>query len=280
MSSAPASWTSVCRTFWGADGGLLVRIGEAPPAPFNAAEGFETLLLGTPPTPWRAFSRWDRPDRQRKVTVLLRIAERDALADDIAAQVATPGLWLLPVVALVLAFAVRRGLRPLLDLSHQVARLEINRAVSLQGPPHREFKPVVDSINTLIQRYGAALERERALASEVAHELRTPLASLSLNAAALRGSASEAERSQALQRIEHDAVRAGEVLTQLLSLARASRAELAGAAQKVDLVELARAVAAEYGQSAHRSGHSLSLHGPSACTLNAHPLLIESRCAT
>lgn len=260
---------------WSADGRLLVRIGEAPLASFNQAEGFETVMIGTPPTPWRVFSRWDRPDQQRKITVLLSVAERDELAYDIAAQVAMPGLWLLPVVALVLTLAVRRGLRPMLDLSQQVERLEIKRNVSLRGPPHQEFKPVVSSINTLIERYNAALDRERALASEVAHELRTPLASLSLHAASLRGNPTELERTQALQRIEQDAVRAGNVLTQLLSLARASRAELAGAAQPTDLVQLARSVAAEYGQAAHASGHTLALEAVPTCSLNAHPLLLE-----
>ena len=260
---------------WDAEGRQLAGIGEAPPVRFDDSEGFQTLQLGTPPTPWRAFSRWDRPQRQRKVMVLLSVAERDELADDIAAQVATPGLWLLPVVGLLLTFAVRRGLRPLVDLSHQVERLEISPETSLQGPPHKEFVPVVHSINTLIQRYGAALERERALASEVAHELRTPLASLSLHASSLRGSDSQAERDATLQRIEQDAVRAGNVLTQLLSLARASRAELAGAAQPIDLAGLARAVIAEYGQAAHASGHALSLSAPVECLANAHPLLLE-----
>lgn len=258
---------------WAADGRLLVRIGAAPLPPFSAGEGFETLQLGTPATAWRAFSRWDRPRHNRRITVLLSLAERDALADDIAAQVAMPGLWLLPVVGLVLTVAVRRGLRPLLDLSRQVSELDVHRQVSLHGPPHQEFSPVVHSINTLVARYNAALERERALASEVAHELRTPLTSLSLHAAALQGTCDKAECDQALRRIDHDAKRAGHVLTQLLSLARASRAELAEAAQPLDMADLARAVAAEYGQAAHASGHQLSVDAL-PCSIDGHPLLL------
>ena len=90
-----------------------------PPRPSAARKGFATLQLGQPPRPWRAFSRWD-PDHVRKLTVMLSVAERDALAADIAGQVIEPGLWLLPAVALVLGFAIHRGLLPLRALAQEV----------------------------------------------------------------------------------------------------------------------------------------------------------------
>jgi two-component system sensor histidine kinase QseC len=260
---------------WDEQGRVLTRIGEAPTPPFDLNEGFETLQLGTPAGAWRAFSRWDGPVHKRKITVLLSLAERDDLADDIAEQVADPGLWLLPVVALVLALAIRRGLRPLRTLSDQVHRLDIHRDIALKAPPHEEFKAVVHSINTLIERYNGALARERTLASEVAHELRTPLASLNLHAASLRGALTTAERDDALLRVEKDANRAATVLDHVLALARASRAELAEAAQPLDLAELARRVAAEYGQPAYESGHDLSVDAPAPCPVHGHPVLLE-----
>lgn len=260
---------------WDASGHVLARTGEAPTPTFTAEEGFETLVLGVPSATWRAFSRWDRPDHERKITVLLSMAERDDLAEDIAEQVAQPGLWLLPVVALVLTLAIRTGLRPLLDLTRQVNQLDIRPGTALQAPPHEEFKAVVHSINTLIERYGAALARERELASEVAHELRTPLASLSLHAASLRGDLAPAEREEALRRVEQDAARAGSVMADLLALARASRAELAEAAQTLDLAVLVRSVASEYGQLAWQGGHELSVEASTACPVLGHPVLLE-----
>jgi two-component system, OmpR family, sensor histidine kinase QseC len=260
---------------WNAEGKVLTRTGEAPTPEFSRTEGFETLRLGRPPAGWRSFSRWDGPGHARKITVLLSLDERDDLADDIAEQVAAPGLWLLPVVALVLAFAIRRGLRPLLNLSHQVNLLDIHRDTQLQAPPHEEFQAVVRSIDTLMERYNSALARERTLASEVAHELRTPLASLSLHAASLRGALTPEERSESLRRVEQEAARAGSVLAHVLALARASRAELAEAAQPLDLAALARGVVAEYGQPAYASGHDLSLDAPLACAAEGHPVLLE-----
>lgn len=260
---------------WDAAGRLISHSGEAPLPPFSASEGFETVVLGDPPAPWRVFSRWNGNDRVRKIAVMVSLQERDDLADDIAEQVATPGLWLLPLVALVLVFALRRGLRPLADLSRQVNRLDVHRDDALKAPPHEEFKAIVQSIDTLIGRYNAAMSRERELASEVAHELRTPLASLRLHAASLQHARSPAELAATQRQMEVDAERAGAVLTDLLALARASRAQLADAQVPVDLAELARRVAAEFGQAALESGHELSVEAPHACPMSGHPVILE-----
>ncbi len=261
---------------WDASGQVLSRSGRAPTPAFNLNEGFETVALGQPPALWRAFSRWNGADHTHKMTVMLSLSERDALAEDIAGQVAVPGMWLLPVVALVLGLAIRRGLKPLHDLSSQVYLLDVHRAAALQAPPHEEFRAIVHSINTLIQRYNAALARERELASEVAHELRTPLASLRLHAAALQsGGLPAAEREEATRRIALDAARAGLVLADLLALARASRAELAEAEQPLDLVELARRVAAEFGDAALAGDHDLSVEAPAVCAVKGHPVLLQ-----
>ncbi|NRF71894.1 sensor histidine kinase N-terminal domain-containing protein [Aquincola sp. S2] len=260
---------------WDAQGRVISRTGDAPAPPFEVGEGFANLSLGTPASEWRTFTRW-KHDRSRRVMVLLSMAERDDLAWDIGTQVIEPGWWFLPVLTLVLGLAIRRGLEPLNALSQQVHALDVQRATPLAPAerPH-ELAALADAINTLVARYHAALGREQQLASELAHELRTPLASLSLHAGALRGAMAEPERQESLQRIEHDALRAGQLLTELLALARASRAELAEAAAPLDLAALARRVVAEYGQAALDSGHELGVAAPAAWTIDGHALLLE-----
>jgi two-component system sensor histidine kinase QseC len=212
---------SLSVVMWDAQGGLLTRSGDAPLPAFTAQEdGFATLALGQPATHWRVFSRWST-DRGRKIMVLLSLAERDALAHDIAAEFVQPSLWLLPVIALALGLAIRRGLRPLYAMSRDVHALDIHQAGLLPAPRHSELAEVVEAVNRLVDRYHAALTRERDLASEFAHELRTPLAALALEARGLREQPASPERGAALARIERQALRAGEVLTQLLALARA-----------------------------------------------------------
>ncbi|MEF7615816.1 histidine kinase dimerization/phospho-acceptor domain-containing protein [Aquincola sp. MAHUQ-54] len=261
---------------WDGEGRLLTRTGGAPLPAFDRETGFADLWLGDPPAAWRTFSRWAGPAQDRKIMVMLSIEERDDLAWDIALQVASPGLWVLPVIALALGLAIRRGLKPLHDLSQDVLSLDVHRPQPLSRQhPHAEFKVVVDSINTLVARQHAALTRERQLASEFAHELRTPLASIALHARSLQGPLDEGARRASLERLEHDAVRAGQVVQQLLALARASRAEMAEAAQPVDLDSLGRAVVAEYAQAALDSGHELALDSAGPFPLPGHPLLLE-----
>jgi len=261
--------------YWDAAGRQFGTFGQAPFPPFDQHTGFADLQLGTPPAPWRSFSQWD-VSHSRKVTVLVKLAERDDLAFDIAQQIIEPGLWLLPAVTLALALAIWRGLRPLYELSDEVARLDVNRSERLPlRHGLREFDSVVASINTLIARQAAALDRERQLASEMAHELRTPLSSISLQAKALSSPLAPQEREQALAQIEGDALRAGHVLAQLLALARASRAELQQARDQVELPTLARQLVADYAQAAWRSGHQLAVSGADDLRVEGHPLLLE-----
>lgn len=260
---------------WDAQGRLLSRSGDAPTPAFDAAEGFATLQLGAPPQAWRAFSRWDA-GHAHKVTILLSEAERDDLAEDIAQQVIEPGLWLLPVVALLLGVAIHRGLRPLRRLAEQVHALDTKDAQKLHAPVrYEELSETVDAINRLVERYHAALTRERALANEFAHELRTPLASLALQARGVRDTPPGPAQQAALQQLQEDARRAADVLQHLLALARTSRAELHEAAQDLDLDAIARRVISDFAPEAHAGGRELGLTSPGAFRLSGHPVLLE-----
>lgn len=260
---------------WEANGTLMTRVGEGPTPEFSESEGFSTVALGEPAAPWRVFSRWD-PTHQRKVTVLLSLHERDALAKDIAEQTIVPGLWLLPVLALALIVAVRRGLRPLYQLSSEVHSLDVASSPSLPARGrHQEFQTVVDAINALLIRYQASVGRERALADELAHELRTPLTSMALQLEALRSCDDESERRSGLTRLHAATLRAGEVISHLLALARASRAQVEQSLVPVDLSELARSTVAEFAQTAYSSGHELSFQTSGPMPVRGHPALLD-----
>jgi two-component system sensor histidine kinase QseC len=260
---------------WDAGGRMLARTGDAPTPPFSAAEGFATLRLGDPPQPWRAFSRWDAAHGNR-IMVLLSESERDDLATDIAGQVIEPGLWLLPVVALVLGLAIHRGLRPLRDLADEVHALDTQKAQKVESPVRfQELAATVDAINRLVDRYNAALNRERALANEFAHELRTPLASIALQARGIQDTPAGPAQQAALARLQEDALRAGDVLAHLLALARASRVELDEAAETVDLDALARRVVSDFAPDAHEGGRELGLSSAGAFAVSGHPVLLE-----
>ena len=260
---------------WDRSGALLTHSGRAPVPAFSREEGFATLQLGEPAQRWRAFSRWDGSGA-RKVMVLLSERERNALAEDIAGQITEPGLWLLPVVALALGLAIRQGLRPLYDLSRDVRALDIQHAVPLKDRSgHLELRATVVAINRLMESYHAALTRERALANEFAHEMRTPLAAVSLHARALKGTPEGQERDAILARLDRDVLRAGQVMNDLLALARASRTQWDETARPLDLAELARTVVADFAPAAHESAHEMALASPEPFPMTGHALLLE-----
>jgi two-component system, OmpR family, heavy metal sensor histidine kinase CusS len=85
------------------------------------------------------------------------------------------------LVSLLLAVAVvRRGLQPLHTLAKEIANISTERLqirVGAKAMP-AEMLPVADKLNQLLVRLEEGFERERCFTSDVAHEMRTPLAGL------------------------------------------------------------------------------------------------------
>jgi len=261
---------------WTADGDLVLNVGSAPRLHFaDGRSGFFDAQLGARHEVWRTFTQWNT-EHTRKVAVLVNLQERDDLADDIAGQMILPGLWLLPVVTLVLGLTIRAGLKPLTQLSSDVEQLEPEQGQRLStGHNWQEFRAVTLAFNSLLDRNDEAMERERTLANQVAHELRTPLASISLHAQSLQGGLDPAQQAQAVQRLHADALRAGHVLNQILALARSNRVALTQQAAPVDLAQLARSMVAEYAQAAWRRGSSVAVEMPEQLWVKGHAVLLE-----
>jgi signal transduction histidine kinase len=83
-------------------------------------------------------------------------------------------------LGLLVHFSIRHGLRPLDEIGHQVETLGAERLDLRIRPrsPTLELTPVVERLNALLARLQVAFERERRFSSDIAHELRTPLAEL------------------------------------------------------------------------------------------------------
>ncbi len=75
---------------------------------------------------------------------------------------------------------VRLGLRPLTRLRAELHRVRTGRADRIAGPQPREVQPVVDELNSLLDQNALNLERARRHVANLAHGLKTPLATLAL----------------------------------------------------------------------------------------------------
>lgn len=243
-------------------------------------QGFATVNVKTAGLmpQWRAYSAQVTLDgRVRRVIVLMDLKQRYDLGKDIAKHVALPALLVLPLVSLLLWWAIRRGLRPLDQLSSEVAMLDGFAGQRLDTQHrHREFASTVAAINALVDTLQTRAQREREFASDVAHELRTPLASLALQAKAAQHDPSP----ERLAQLEQESLRAGRILSQLLELARAQRNTIAGvppmASGHAVLGELAALLIAAHAPAAYESGHELSLLQPDApVVVQGQPMLLE-----
>jgi two-component system heavy metal sensor histidine kinase CusS len=94
-------------------------------------------------------------------------------------------LLLVPViggvlVAVITAWRVRTDLRPLTELAEQTRRITVHRLDQRLALPEAatELAPWIEQFNGLMDRLQAAITQLEAFNADVAHELRTPLASL------------------------------------------------------------------------------------------------------
>jgi len=204
-----------------------------------------TLGFSTVPSsegPWRVYGV-QAATRVIQVGQLLRVRRQRAAG--LAVQTLRPFLLLLPVLALLIWFAVGLALEPLQRLTGQVKARRVDALDAL--PAERlpdEVQPLVLALNDLLGRLRSALERERAFMADAAHELRTPLTALYLQLGMLARASGEAERESAMSTLSAGVQRAIHLVEQMLALARQEpRAGSPRVPMRLD--ELAREIVAE-----------------------------------
>ena len=188
---------------------------------------------------WRVFVR---QGAQGRIAVAQRTDLRTDAAIDSAQRTLFPLLALIPLLALLSAWVVKRALRPLRSLAHGVdARSESDLQPLPQTDVPQEVLPFVHSINRLLQRLNAAMEQQRRFVADSAHELRTPIAVLSMQVDNLKPLQLEPQARERIGALQQGLRRARAVVEQLLSLAR-SQGEQALKVQRIDPAQVVREV--------------------------------------
>ena len=215
----------------------------ALPPPAADSVGFQDLRLGR--YRWRMFTL--PPDANG---IVIRSAERydsrSDITDALWLEHALPPLIALPVLALLVGWAVRRGLRPLDVLADRLSTRQPGGRDTLEiDDAPRELEPVLAALNDQFARLEDALERERRFSADVAHELRTPLASTMINLENAEASRDTHEADIALAGARQSLAALARRVEQLLSLARLETSSRSGHRAEVDLIAVATMVIEE-----------------------------------
>ncbi len=178
------------------------------------------------------------------VPTLVQVAEtrekRSVLATEIIKGVMLPQFVILPLAVLLVWLALVRGIKPLSQLEERIRARKPDDLSPLEDKTvPLEVAPLVASVNDLLTRLKDSIATQKRFLADAAHQLKTPLAGLRMQAdMAQREGFNAQELKQSLQQIGRASMRATHTVNQLLALARAESSGQSLARQPCDLARL------------------------------------------
>ncbi|HEY9099783.1 MAG TPA: ATP-binding protein [Thiobacillus sp.] len=254
---------------WRTHNGTFQRLATSP-----GHHGFEVVMPAGFSERLHTGSRWRlyvTQDNKAEYRVIVGQAHsaRERLAREIGLSLLLPAALALPMMALAVWWAVGRTLRPVDTVAHHVGMLDVQALAPLDESlllPD-EIAPLRVALNALIRRVTVAFENERRFTADAAHELRTPLAALKIQAqVALRAQSNES-RKHALEQVVAGVDRMTHLVEQLLTLARVDPANPGTAPQPMDPVASIAAVCAERMPLAQSRSQTLDVNIHSGCSI-------------
>ena len=261
---APAADTPAAREMiiqiWRADGVMLYRSPQGRLLPPQTVIGFSDTVAGG--EPYRIYAL-------RTATQVVQVAQqteaRGRMAGQLALRAVLPVALLAPVLMLIVWWVVGRAIGPIERVRRQVAARRPDDLAPLPtaGLP-AEVRPLVGEMNGLLTRLSAAWDALTHFTADAAHELRSPLAALRLQAQSLQRAPDDATRAIASERLLAGIDRATRLVEQLLALARQEGAGEGAELVSLDLTALARSARADAEPEAARHAIALTLDAPTA----------------
>lgn len=256
-------------------GRLILKSDDAPDQPLMARgaarPGYGVVTHGG--KSWRAYAA---PDSARRLDVF--VAERLASRQEILWAVLRSSLWpllpALPLLAVATWWTVRRGTAPIRALSRAVLSRQPQALEPIAVPGLTvELRPLLSSMNQLFERIVELRDAERRFTADAAHELRTPIAAIRMQAQVAAAETQPEARRHALAATLDGCDRATRLVEQLLTL---SRLETTGVVERrpVELRQLVRQVLAEVAPKAAGKQQELSLDAEKECPVLGDDMLL------
>jgi two-component system OmpR family sensor kinase len=229
---------------WGQDGTQIFRSTRSALPP-RAVLGFSVVEAHG-----KHYRVYTLQTAFQTVQIAQDLDARTARARALAARAVLPFALLTPLLMLAVWWVIRQSLAPVEGARRQLAQRAADDFSPLAGAGlPDEVRPLVDELNLLFARVRDAFDAQKTFVADAAHELRSPLTALKLQAQALRASgrtdeATPAEREAGIQRLNQGIDRAIRLVEQLLALAR-EEAGSGPAREAVDLRDVIRLAVAD-----------------------------------
>ena len=232
----------------------------------------------------RVAYAWLMRNNDPKHLVLMQVGEtkgkRSTLATEIIKGVMVPQFVILPLAVLLVWLALVRGIRPLNELEQRIrARKPDDLSPIEESFIPQEVAPLVSSINDLLTRLKTSLTTQKRFLADAAHQLKTPLAGLRMQAELAQRESNPQEIRSSLQQIARSSSRATHTVNQLLALARAETTGRALPSARIDLARLVMGVVRDSVPRALEHGIDLGYEGPEEvpedCLMDGNPTLLQ-----
>ena len=191
------------------------------PLPATLVDGLATVNVGGEAFRVLVHST----SRGERIAVAQEVGARDKDARESAWRSLLPFLILFPVLLLVVGDLVRKLFRPIASLAAEIDRRgeQLLHPIDEQHLP-AEVRPFVVAINRLLARVAQAMDGQRRFVADAAHELRSPMTALSLQAERLAACSLQVSARERLLPLCQGIERSRQLIDQLLSLAAAQAA--------------------------------------------------------
>jgi len=187
---------------------------------------------------------WVKLELPNSKPALVQVAEtmdkRSVLATEIVKGVMLPQFVVLPLAVLLVWLALVQAIKPLSHLEERIRARNPDdlSPLDVEAVP-LEVAPLVSSVNDLLLRLKDSIATQKRFLADAAHQLKTPLAGLRMQAdLAQREGASAEDLKQSLRQIGRSSIRATHTVNQLLALARAESSGAVLSHQSCDLARL------------------------------------------
>ncbi len=211
-------------------------------------EGFQDVEIND--QTWRSFSFYDP---ESKIRIL--VAEKDFVTNQLILEEVLsfiiPLLFSFSLLFFIVVFTVNKKLKPLDHLANEIEKMSANSLQQFNNSNIPiELKPFIESFNSLIRRLVEAIDSERNFTNYAAHELKTPLAAIGIQAHLLISNKNKEKEQDYINDLLGGINRATHLINQLLTLARIESDNANITKEKFNLSELINLTAKNYSKKA------------------------------